>query len=115
MAVIVQIPADIVANVILAAMAKHGGYEQMYPFVYQVASSASNPLTMRQIADTAYEHFSEFPMQKKEKAEENGKKEEEEIKELVYRPMTFITNERDFQALLFFRYGVPMQVSCFLK
>ncbi|OAE19280.1 hypothetical protein AXG93_909s1100 [Marchantia polymorpha subsp. ruderalis] len=104
------IPADIVANVILAAMAKHGGYEQMYPFVYQVASSASNPLTMRQIADTAYEHFSEFPMQKKEKAEENGKKEEEEIKELVYRPMTFITNERDFQALLFFRYGVPMQL-----
>ncbi|KAG6554050.1 hypothetical protein Mapa_003965 [Marchantia paleacea] len=115
------IPADIVANVILAVMAKHGGYEQMYPFVYQVASSAINPLTMREIADVAYDHFTEFPMLqrkvKKEKEDEEDEEEEnaneegeEKLKELKYSRMTFITNDSDFQALLFFRYGLAMQL-----
>lgn len=53
--VIDLIPADMVVNATLAAMAKHAGKAGLK--VYQVASSVANPLTLRQIFKIIFEHF----------------------------------------------------------
>lgn len=49
------IPADMVANATLAAMAKHAGKRGVK--VYHVASSVANPLTIREFFKIICEHF----------------------------------------------------------
>nr|XP_017254564.1 PREDICTED: fatty acyl-CoA reductase 2-like isoform X4 [Daucus carota subsp. sativus] len=61
------VPADIVVNSTLAAIAKHGGKESKQEdsnsndHVYQFTSSVANPLIMRDMADLVYQHFSVSP------------------------------------------------------
>lgn len=53
--VIDLIPADMVVNATLAAMAKHAGKRGVK--VYQVASSVANPLTLRETFKIIFDHF----------------------------------------------------------
>ncbi|PIN07802.1 Acyl-CoA reductase [Handroanthus impetiginosus] len=55
------VPADMVVNATLAAMAKHGSAGKPDYSVYQVASSVVNPLVFRELAKLLYEHFSASP------------------------------------------------------
>lgn len=59
-----QIPADMVVNSTLAAIAKHGSQgstpddENSSDYhVYQIASSVANPLTLQNLFDMAYQYF----------------------------------------------------------
>lgn len=58
----VQVPADMVVNAILAAMAKHGAAGKPECNIYQVASSVVNPLVFRDLATLLHEHFSSLPV-----------------------------------------------------
>ncbi|KAJ7556586.1 hypothetical protein O6H91_05G089100 [Diphasiastrum complanatum] len=53
------IPADMVVNATLAAMAKHAGQPGLT--VYQIGSSVVNPLIFERLADLTYEHFRSHP------------------------------------------------------
>ncbi|CAA0829923.1 Fatty acyl-CoA reductase 2 [Striga hermonthica] len=55
------VPADMVVNATLAAMAKHGWTGKPEHSIYQVASSVVNPLVFRDLAKLVYEHFSSSP------------------------------------------------------
>ncbi|GER39942.1 fatty acyl-CoA reductase 2 [Striga asiatica] len=55
------VPADMVVNATLAAMAKHGSTGKPEYRIYQVASSVVNPLVFRDLAKFLYEHFSSSP------------------------------------------------------
>ena len=63
-----QVPADIVVNSTLAAIAKHGGKESKLEdnngsddHVYQITSSVANPLITRHLLDLVYQHFNLNP------------------------------------------------------
>lgn len=56
-----QVPADMVVNATIAAMAKHGSCTNPGMHIYHVASSNVNPLVFSQLADIMFEHFSAFP------------------------------------------------------
>lgn len=53
------VPVDMVANAMLAAMAKHAGTPGLE--VYQVASSVVNPLVFSELAKMSSDHFKEHP------------------------------------------------------
>ncbi|KAL8214382.1 hypothetical protein R6Q57_003831 [Mikania cordata] len=56
------VPADMVVNAIMAAMAKHvanGKTKENY--IYQIASSVVNPLVFKDLARLLYEHFHTSP------------------------------------------------------
>ncbi|KAK9153354.1 hypothetical protein Sjap_000834 [Stephania japonica] len=56
------VPADMVVNAMLAAMAKHGATENHPGMnVYQIASSVVNPLIFQDLAKHVFEHFSSSP------------------------------------------------------
>ncbi|KAL3623809.1 Fatty acyl-CoA reductase 2 [Castilleja foliolosa] len=55
------VPADMVVNATLAAMAKHGSSGKSEYSIYQVASSVVNPLVFRDLAKLLYEHFNSSP------------------------------------------------------
>ncbi|KAK6117507.1 hypothetical protein DH2020_048727 [Rehmannia glutinosa] len=55
------VPADMVVNATLAAMAKHGSAGKPEYSIYQVASSVVNPLVFRDLAKLLYEHFNSSP------------------------------------------------------
>ncbi|CAN6466490.1 unnamed protein product [Victoria cruziana] len=55
------VPADMVVNAMLAAMAKHGAREKPGTHVYHVASSVTNPLVFEDLAKMLYDHFSSNP------------------------------------------------------
>ncbi|CAA0842790.1 Fatty acyl-CoA reductase 2 [Striga hermonthica] len=55
------VPADMVVNATLAAMAKHGSTGKPDYKIYQVASSVVNPLVFKDLAKFLYEHFSSSP------------------------------------------------------
>ncbi|KAL2326893.1 hypothetical protein Fmac_020320 [Flemingia macrophylla] len=55
------VPADMVANATLAAMARHGENQKPDINVYQVASSVVNPLVFQDLARLFYEHYSSSP------------------------------------------------------
>ncbi|KAJ9558940.1 hypothetical protein OSB04_013554, partial [Centaurea solstitialis] len=57
-----QVPADMVVNATLAAMAKHvSGGKSEENYVYQIASSVVNPLVFKDLARLLYEHFNSSP------------------------------------------------------
>ncbi|KAL1554557.1 Fatty acyl-CoA reductase 2 [Salvia divinorum] len=56
------VPADMVVNATLAAMAKHGEVGKPECSIYQVASSVVNPLVFRDLAKLLHEHFSSSPV-----------------------------------------------------
>lgn len=55
------VPADMVVNATLAAIAKHGSAGKSESHVYQVASSVTNPLLFQDLADSLYQHFKSMP------------------------------------------------------
>ncbi|XP_031498415.1 fatty acyl-CoA reductase 2, chloroplastic-like [Nymphaea colorata] len=59
--VIDVVPADMVVNAMLAAMAKHGAKGKPGTHVYHVASSVTNPLIFEDLAKMLYDHFSSSP------------------------------------------------------
>ncbi|KAL8147186.1 hypothetical protein AgCh_004781 [Apium graveolens] len=55
------VPADMVVNATLAAMAKHGAAGKPETNIYQIASSVVNPLVFRDLAELLYQHFKSLP------------------------------------------------------
>ncbi|KAL1353520.1 hypothetical protein HN51_017451 [Arachis hypogaea] len=55
------VPADMVVNAMLAAMAMHGISKKPEINVYQIASSVVNPLVFGELARLLYEHYSSSP------------------------------------------------------
>ncbi|XP_039173869.1 fatty acyl-CoA reductase 2, chloroplastic [Eucalyptus grandis] len=56
------VPADLVANVIIAAMAKHGIVASPGIDVYHAASSTVNPMTMCDMFDYSHDYFAASPL-----------------------------------------------------
>ena len=94
-----QIPADLVVNALLAAMAKHARDPGLQ--VYQVASSVVNPMTFNILADVALELFTKDPM-----VDRSGKP----IK--VHR-MRFVQSMAAFNLYMWFVYQLPLLVRTF--
>ena len=57
-----QVPADMVVNATLAAMAKHGGEKMRGVQAYHVASSAVNPFVFRELTSSLFDYFSTSPI-----------------------------------------------------
>ncbi|XP_059669845.1 fatty acyl-CoA reductase 2, chloroplastic [Cornus florida] len=55
------VPADMVVNATLAAIAKHGAAGSSESNIYQIASSVVNPLVFGDLARLLYEHFNSMP------------------------------------------------------
>ncbi|CAI0402457.1 unnamed protein product [Linum tenue] len=55
------VPADMVVNATLAAIAKHGMEKKPEINVYQIASSVVNPLIFKDLATLLYEHYNSSP------------------------------------------------------
>ncbi|KAF3675540.1 Fatty acyl-CoA reductase 2 [Capsicum annuum] len=55
------VPADMVVNATLAAIAKHGAAGKPGSNVYQVASSVVNPLVFKDLATLLFDHFNSSP------------------------------------------------------
>ncbi|KAL5545600.1 hypothetical protein UlMin_005287 [Ulmus minor] len=55
------VPADMVVNATLAAIAKHGMAQKPDINVYQIASSVVNPLVFEDLATLLYEHYNTSP------------------------------------------------------
>lgn len=58
---VIQVPADMVVNATLAAMAKHGAAGKPGTSIYHIASSVVNPLVFDDLARLLYEHFHSKP------------------------------------------------------
>lgn len=58
---LLQVPADMVVNATLAAMARHGGSGKAETSIYQIASSVVNPLIFQDLTSHFYEHFKSSP------------------------------------------------------
>ena len=56
-----KVPADMVVNATLAAMAKHGTAQKADINVYQIASSVVNPLVFQELARLLYQHYNSSP------------------------------------------------------
>lgn len=56
------VPADMVVNATLAAIAKHGMTQKPEINVYQIASSVVNPLVFQDLAKLLYEHYNSSPV-----------------------------------------------------
>ncbi|XP_028107371.1 fatty acyl-CoA reductase 2 [Camellia sinensis] len=55
------VPADMVVNATLAAIAKHGATGESESNVYQIASSVVNPLVFEDLANLLHQHFKSEP------------------------------------------------------
>ncbi|KAJ7975954.1 Fatty acyl-CoA reductase [Quillaja saponaria] len=55
------VPADMVVNATLAAIARHGMAPKPDVNIYQIASSVVNPLVFQDLARLLYEHYSSSP------------------------------------------------------
>ncbi|PIA60027.1 hypothetical protein AQUCO_00400714v1 [Aquilegia coerulea] len=55
------VPADMVVNATLAAMAKHGTAGEPGMNIYQIASSVVNPLVFQDLAKLLFDHFNSSP------------------------------------------------------
>ncbi|CAI0406505.1 unnamed protein product [Linum tenue] len=55
------VPADMVVNATLAAIARHGMEQKPEINVYQIASSVVNPLIFKDLATLLYEHYNSSP------------------------------------------------------
>lgn len=56
-----QVPADMVVNATLAAMAKHGMDGKSESNIYQITSSVVNPLVIQDLVALLYYHFNTLP------------------------------------------------------
>lgn len=56
-----QVPADMVVNATLAAIARHGVAQKPEMNIYQIASSVVNPLVLQDLGRLMYEHYNSSP------------------------------------------------------
>ncbi|GLT96270.1 hypothetical protein SLE2022_139070 [Rubroshorea leprosula] len=56
------VPADMVVNATLAAIARHGMTQKPEINIYQIASSVVNPLVFQDLARLLYEHYNSSPV-----------------------------------------------------
>lgn len=61
MHIYMQVPADMVVNATLAAIAQHGMIQKPDINVYQIASSVENPLVFQDLARLLHEHYTASP------------------------------------------------------
>ncbi|KAL2623072.1 hypothetical protein R1flu_003277 [Riccia fluitans] len=97
--VIDMIPADIVVNVLLAAIVKHGGYKLRKPIVYQVASSVVNPMMGMTFRDALYDHFRKHPMASKH----------DSLRLVRVKYLLVVKNEAMFWFLLNALFNMPLK------
>ncbi|TQD85719.1 hypothetical protein C1H46_028771 [Malus baccata] len=55
------VPADMVANATLAAIANHGMAQKQDINIYQITSSVANPLDFQELSELLYEHYNSSP------------------------------------------------------
>ncbi|GAV66462.1 Sterile domain-containing protein/NAD_binding_4 domain-containing protein [Cephalotus follicularis] len=56
------IPADLLVNAIMAAMAKHGRSAKPELKIYQMTSGVVNPIELQDLFEIAYQHFASKPL-----------------------------------------------------
>ncbi|KAF3795296.1 Fatty acyl-CoA reductase 6 [Nymphaea thermarum] len=56
------VPADMVVNAILAAMARHGSSGAAGLTIYHIGTSSTNPLRWNEFFNYCYEHYLSFPL-----------------------------------------------------
>jgi fatty acyl-CoA reductase len=91
-----QIPADMVVNQMIVAMATHAYQNDL--FVYHVASSVANPLPYSVVTDALYSYFSKNPCVSKDGNLIH-------VKELLC-----LKSMRSFRLYMFQRYKAPLKV-----
>jgi len=90
------IPADIVVNAMIVAMAAHASENGL--FIYHSASSIGNPLRYSVVTDAAYNYFSQHPC-----VDRDGN--------IVHaKPPHFLESMRSFRGYMYTRYKAPLQV-----
>jgi fatty acyl-CoA reductase len=95
----VQIPADIVVNAMIVAMAAHASENGL--FIYHSASSIGNPLPYSVVTDAAYNYFSQHPC-----VDRDGN--------IVHaKPPLFLESMRSFRGYMYTRYKAPLQASIY--
>lgn len=57
-----KVPADMVVNATLAAMAKHAQAPAREMHIYHVGSSTANPLTIRDMFSIFFQYFTRYPL-----------------------------------------------------
>ncbi|CAN6577197.1 unnamed protein product [Malus baccata var. baccata] len=55
------VPADMVANAMLAAIANHGMAQKQDINIYQITSSVASPLDFQELSELLYEHYNSSP------------------------------------------------------
>ncbi|XP_076923234.1 fatty acyl-CoA reductase 3-like [Bidens hawaiensis] len=94
--VIDTIPADMVANAMIATMAAHAN-QASCEIIYHVGSSVSNPLKYKSIQQSGYNYFSKHPMINKEG------------KAVIVSNVKVLNSMASFQRYFSLRYLIPLQ------
>ncbi|XP_072998157.1 probable fatty acyl-CoA reductase 4 [Typha latifolia] len=90
------IPGDMVANAMIAVMTAHSG-ESSSAFIYQLGSSAHNPVTLEELSSVVYNYFLEKPYTNKDGSTI-----------MVTKPY-YISTMALFQLYMAIGYKVPLQ------
>lgn len=93
-----QIPADLVVNAMIVAMAAH---EQSNSIIYQVGSSVRNPLRYSDLQDYGFRYFSNKPW-----IDKDGKP-------VKVGPITVLTSMPSFRRYMTLRYMLFLKVFLF--
>lgn len=96
-----QIPADIVVNAMMVAMAKHAN-QSIDDNIYHVGSSVGNPVRYRNLKDYTFRYFTAKPCLDKEG------------KPIKVGTVTVLENMNSFQRYMFIRYMLPLKVFQFI-
>lgn len=97
---LLQIPADMVVNSILASMAAHSGDRHCFE-IYQVGSSMRNPLVYSRLKDYSYCYFTEHPWIDKEG------------KTVIVGDVTVLNSMENFRRYMALRYILPLKVNTY--
>lgn len=99
--VILQIPADMVVNAMIVAMAAHADKHSndLHEAIYQVGSSVSNPIRFSFLQDYAFQYFSKHPWINKEG------------KPIKVGKVTVFKTMESFHRFMAIRYFLPLKVS----
>lgn len=95
-----QIPADMVVNAMLVAMASHINEKGL--FIYHAGSSVGNPLHYSVVRDEAYKYFAKHPC-----VDKDGN--------LIHvKEIPFLKSMSNFRRYMYRRYKAPLQASSFI-
>lgn len=97
---LLQVPADMVVNSIIASMAAHSGDHQCCE-IYQIGSSMKNPLVYSRLKDFGFWYFTEHPWIDKEG------------NPVIVGDVTVLNTMDSFRRYMALRYIVPLKVNIF--